>query len=66
MCHFNANVEIYKFGNMLQFENCYNFRIVTISELLHFFKNGSETLLQTNERTSAIIFIDFTEKQANL
>ena len=61
MCHFNANVEIYKFGKMLQFEICYNFRIVnfrivTILELLHFSK--FEMLFPANERTTAIICID--------
>ena len=47
---------------MLKFINlakCYNLRIVTILELLHFSKNGSETLLRTNKRTTAIICIDF-------
>ena len=45
---------------MLKFINlakCYNLRIVTILELLHFSKNGSETV--TNERTTAIICIDW-------
>ena len=43
----------------LKFTKCYYLRIVTISELLHFSKNGSETLLRTNKRTTAIICIDF-------
>ena len=42
----------------LKFTKCYYFRIVTISELLHFSK--FEMLLRANERTTAIICIDFS------
>ena len=53
MCHCNANDEIYKFGEMLQFENCYNFRIVTLFKIRNPFP--------ANERTTAIICIDSDE-----